>query len=62
MKIFFVKLVDIEKKWILIDVEGVVLGCFVLIIVMWLCGKYKLFFIFYMDMGDNVIVINVDKV
>lgn len=62
MKIYIVKLVEIEKKWILIDVEGVVLGCFVMIVVMCLCGKYKLIFIFYMDMGDNVIIINVDKV
>lgn len=62
MKIFFVILVDIDKKWIIIDVEGVVLGCLVLIVVMCLCGKYKVFFILYMDCGDNVIIINVEKV
>lgn len=62
MKIFFVKLVEVEKKWILIDVEGMVVGCLVVYIVNYLCGKYLLIYMFYIDIGDNVIVVNVDKV
>ena len=53
---------DIDKKWILIDAEGVVLGRLASIIAMRLRGKHKATFTPHMDMGDNVIVINADKV
>lgn len=52
----------IDKKWILIDAEGVVLGRLASIIAMRLRGKHKATFTPSMDMGDNVIVINADKV
>lgn len=60
--IWLIKLVEVEKNWYLIDVDGLVVGCFVVIIVNILCGKYKLSFILYVDCGDYVVVINVDKV
>jgi len=53
---------DIDKKLILIDAEGVVLGRLASIIAMRLRGKHKASFTPNMDMGDNVIVINADKV
>ena len=53
---------DIDKQWILIDAEGVVLGRLASIIAMRLRGKHKTTFTPHMDMGDNVIVINADKV
>ncbi len=53
---------DIEKKWILIDAEGVVLGRLASIVAMRLRGKHKPTFTPHMDMGDNVIVINAEKV
>ena len=53
---------DIDKKWILIDAEGVVLGRLASIIAMRLRGKHKPSFTPHMDMGDNVIVINAEKV
>jgi large subunit ribosomal protein L13 len=53
---------DIEKKWILIDAEGVVLGRLASIVAMRLRGKHKPTFTPHMDMGDNVIIINADKV
>ncbi|MGC8202365.1 50S ribosomal protein L13 [Aliiroseovarius sp. PTFE2010] len=53
---------DIDKKWIIIDAEGVVLGRLASIIAMRLRGKHKPSFTPSMDMGDNVIVINADKV
>ncbi|PWE33068.1 50S ribosomal protein L13 [Maritimibacter sp. 55A14] len=62
MKTFTAKPADIEKKWILIDAEGVVLGRLASIIAMRLRGKHKPSFTPHMDMGDNVIVINADKV
>lgn len=62
MKTFTITPDQIEKKWILIDAEGVVLGRLASIIAMRLRGKHKPTFTPSMDMGDNVIVINADKV
>ena len=62
MKTFSATPADIEKKWILIDAEGVVLGRLASIVAMRLRGKHKPSFTPHMDMGDNVIVINADKI
>ena len=62
MKTFTATPADIDKKWILIDAEGVVLGRLASIVAMRLRGKHKPTFTPHMDMGDNVIVINAEKV
>jgi large subunit ribosomal protein L13 len=62
MKTFSATPADIDKKWIIIDAEGVVLGRLASIIAMRLRGKHKPTFTPSMDMGDNVIVINADKI
>ncbi len=62
MKTFSATPADIDKKWIIIDAEGVVLGRLASIIAMSLRGKHKATFTPHMDMGDNVIVINADKI
>jgi len=62
MKTFSATPADIDKKWIIIDAEGVVLGRLASIVAMRLRGKHKPSFTPSMDMGDNVIVINADKV
>ncbi len=62
MKTFTAKPSDIDKKWILIDAEGVVLGRLASIVAMRLRGKHKPSFTPHMDMGDNVIIINADKI
>jgi large subunit ribosomal protein L13 len=62
MKTYTATPADIEKKWVLIDAEGVVLGRLASIVAMRLRGKHKATFTPHMDMGDNVIVINADKV
>ena len=62
MKTFSAKPADIDKKWIIIDAEGVVLGRLASIIAMRLRGKHKATFTPSMDMGDNVIVINAEKI
>ena len=62
MKTFTATPADIEKKWYVIDAEGVVLGRLASIIAMRLRGKHKPSFTPSMDMGDNIIVINADKV
>ncbi|MFY9209889.1 MAG: 50S ribosomal protein L13 [Aestuariivita sp.] len=62
MKTFSATPADIDKSWILIDAEGVVLGRLASIVAMRLRGKHKPSFTPNMDMGDNVIIINADKV
>ncbi len=56
------KTADIQKKWILIDASGLVVGRLATIIAMRLRGKHKPSFTPHMDDGDNVIVINAAKV
>jgi large subunit ribosomal protein L13 len=52
----------VEKKWHLIDADGLVVGRVASIIANILRGKHKPSFTPHVDCGDNVIVINADKV
>ena len=61
MKTYSAKPAEVEKKWILIDAEGVVVGRLATFIANTLRGKTKATFTPHMDCGDNVIVINADK-
>ena len=56
------KTAEIEKKWIVIDADGLVVGRLASIIAMRLRGKHKPSFTPHMDDGDHVIVVNADKV
>lgn len=56
------KAAEADKKWILIDAEGVTLGRMASIIALRLRGKHKPQFTPNVDCGDNVIVINAEKV
>jgi large subunit ribosomal protein L13 len=62
MKTFSAKPAEVEKKWILIDAENLVVGRLATLVAMRLRGKHKPTFTPHVDMGDNVIVINADKV
>ncbi|ODN68888.1 50S ribosomal protein L13 [Methylobrevis pamukkalensis] len=62
MKTYSAKPAEVEKKWILIDAEGLVVGRLASLIAMRLRGKHKPSFTPHVDDGDNVIVINADKV
>lgn len=53
---------EVQKKWLLIDAEDVVLGRLASVIAMRLRGKHKPQFTPHVDCGDNVIVINAEKV
>src|SRR3546814_20946995 len=52
----------VEKKWVLIDAEGLVVGRVASIIANILRGKHKPSFTPHVDCGDNVIVITGTKV
>ena len=62
MKTFSATPADIDKKWIIIDAEGIVLGRLASIIAMRLRGKHKPTYANHMDNGDFVIIVNADKV
>ena len=62
MKTYSAKPSDIEKKWYLIDAEGIVLGRLASQIAIRLRGKHKPIFTPHIDCGDNIIVINAEKV
>jgi large subunit ribosomal protein L13 len=53
---------DIDKKWLLVDAEGIILGRLASVVATRLRGKHKPSYTPNMDCGDNVIVINAEKV
>ena len=61
MKTYSAKPADIEKKWILIDAEGLVVGRLAAIVATRLRGKHKPTYTPHMDCGDNVVVVNAEK-
>ena len=62
MKTYSAKPSDVEKKWFVIDAEGVVLGRLASVIASRLKGKHKTLFTPHVDCGDNIIVVNAEKV
>jgi len=62
MKTFTAKPAEVEKKWILIDAENLVVGRLASLIAMRLRGKHLPTFTPHVDCGDNVVVINAGKV
>jgi large subunit ribosomal protein L13 len=58
MTTYSAKAADIEKKWIVIDAKGLVVGRLASIVAMRLRGKHKPTFTPHVDDGDNVIIIN----
>jgi large subunit ribosomal protein L13 len=53
---------DIDKKWLLVDAEDLVLGRLAAIVATRLRGKHKPTYTPHLDCGDNVIIINAEKV
>ena len=62
MKTFSAKPAEVEKKWVLIDAENLVVGRLATIVAARLRGKHKPTFTPHADDGDNVIIINAAKV
>jgi len=52
----------VNKEWVIIDAEGAVLGRLASLVASMLRGKHKTNFTPHVDCGDNVIVINAEKV
>ncbi len=62
MKTYSMKASEIQKKWIIIDAEGLVLGRMASIVARILKGKHKPNYTPHMDCGDHVVIINAEKV
>jgi large subunit ribosomal protein L13 len=61
MKTYSAKPADVEKKWVLIDADGLIVGRLAAIVATRLRGKHKASYTPHVDDGDNVVVINADK-
>ena len=62
MNTFMEKKETVERKWFVIDAEGVALGRLATKVATVLKGKHKTTFTPHIDCGDFVIVVNADKV
>ena len=62
MSTYFAKPGEVEKKWVVIDAQGLIVGRLASIIAMRLKGKHKPAYTPHVDCGDNVVVINAAKV
>jgi large subunit ribosomal protein L13 len=62
MKSYSAKPAEVEKKWVMIDGNGLIVGRLASIIALRLRGKHKPTFTPHVDCGDNVIVVNAEKV
>lgn len=62
MKTYSLKPSDIDKKWVVVDADGMILGRLASLLANILRGKHKPTYTPHMDCGDNIIVINAAKV
>lgn len=62
MKSYMAKAESMERKWYIVDAEGMVLGRLASQVAAILRGKHKPIFTPHVDCGDHVIIINADKV
>ena len=62
MKTYTAKAGEIDKKWVLIDADGLVVGRLAAVVATRLRGKHLPTYTPHMDCGDNVIIINAEKV
>ena len=56
------KTAEVEKKWVVIDAAGLVVGRLASLVALRLRGKHKASFTPHIDDGDNIIIVNADKV
>ena len=62
MKTTSLKPAEVEKKWVVIDAKGLVVGRLASIVAMRLRGKHTPAYTPHVDCGDNVIVVNAAEV
>jgi large subunit ribosomal protein L13 len=62
MKTYSAKVGEIEKNWVIIDADGLVVGRLAALVATRLRGKHKPGYTPHVDCGDNVIIINADRI
>ena len=62
MKSYIAKPADVQRKWYIVDAEGKTLGRLATVVASLLRGKHKPIYTPHVNCGDNVIVINADKI
>ncbi len=62
VRTFSPKASEITREWLVIDAEGLVLGRVATVAASLLRGKHRTYFAPHIDCGDNVIIVNADKV
>jgi large subunit ribosomal protein L13 len=62
MKSYSAKPSEVQAKWYLIDADGIVVGRLAAVLVKMVRGKHKPTYTPHIDCGDNVVVINAEKV
>lgn len=62
MKTVYVSTKDVQRKWYVIDAEGIVLGKLAVEVAKLLRGKHKPEYTPFQEIGDYVVVVNADKV
>jgi len=62
MTTYSAKPAEVEKKWVLIDGTGLIVGRLASLVALRLRGKHKPTYTPHVDCGDNVIVVNAEKV
>jgi len=62
VKTYSPKPAELTREWLVIDAEGLVLGRVATVAASLLRGKHRTFFAPHVDTGDNVIIINADKI
>jgi large subunit ribosomal protein L13 len=62
VRTFSPKVSEITRDWLVIDAEGLVLGRVATVAASLLRGKHRVYFAPHVDCGDNVIIVNADKV
>src|ERR1700731_742045 len=62
MKTYSAKPADIRKTWVMIDATGLVVGRLASIVALRLRGKHKPTYTPHVDDGDNVIIVNAEKI
>lgn len=61
MKTYSAKPAEVEKKWLLVDADGLVVGRLAALVATRLRGKHKPTYTPHIDCGDNIIVVNAEK-
>src|ERR1700704_729173 len=62
MSTFAAKPAEVQKKWVMIDANGLVVGRLASIVAMHLRGKHLPTYTPHVDCGDNVVIVNAAKI